>query len=272
MIKIILPLNHLAQSFYIIHFCELFLFCERKFPFVFFFFLFAVCFLQSRSNILLNHLAPPRPVVLDAVAPHVEPMVDAFRVQNLREPQIVMQAYIPVARGENDFHLAHFFDVPIVAQILQVIKRRIEVGGVVVITVNMLMNIITAAQANELIDEIGMAKRQVRSVITAKAATGGDKIIVVVDGANQGNHFVENVRLVLRVAIQSVAGMSMVVVPTFFVNAVGAEYLIEAVLDLVRECADHSCIFILEKSPARGRKNQNRCAAVSENQQFHPAL
>ena len=161
-----------------------------------------------------------------------------------------MQANVPVARRENDFHLAHFFKIPIVAQALQVIKRRIEIGRVVVIAVNMLMDIITTAQADELIDEIGMAKCQIRGVIRAEAATGGDKIIVAVDRANQWNHLVENVRLILRVAIQSVAGVSIVVVPTFFINAVGAEDLVEAVLDLMAKRPDHSRIFILEKSSA----------------------
>ena len=164
--------------------------------------------------------------------------------------KIILQTNIMFAGAEDDPHLPHFFDVPIVAQTLQVIKRRIEVGGVVVIAVNMLIDIIPAAQADQLIDEIRMPKRQIRGVITAKAATGGDKIIVAVDGADQWNHFVENVRLILRVAIQSVAWVSIVVVPTFIVNAIGAENLINAIFDLMAKRADHSRIFILEKSSA----------------------
>src|SRR5208282_2576716 len=64
-------------------------------------------------------------------------------------------------------------------------------------------------------------------------------------------------------------GMHALVVPTFSIDAVRTKHLQIAALDLRRQYTDHSAILILEKLPHGGRKHEQRCPRMPEDQGFH---
>src|SRR2546427_2270023 len=63
--------------------------------------------------------------------------------------------------------------------------------------------------------------------------------------------------------------MHLLVVPALGIDAVDAKNLQLAAINLRRKDGNHASIFVIEKSAFGCRKNQQRHAAVSENQQLH---
>src|SRR3989475_8325872 len=63
--------------------------------------------------------------------------------------------------------------------------------------------------------------------------------------------------------------MHLLVVPALRIHAVDAKNLQLAAINLRRKDGNHASIFVIEKSAFGCWKNQQRHAAVSENQQLH---
>src|SRR3989442_10653367 len=63
--------------------------------------------------------------------------------------------------------------------------------------------------------------------------------------------------------------MHLLVVPALGIDAVDAKNLQLAAINLRRKDGNHASIFVIEKSAFGCWKNQQRHAAVSENQQLH---
>jgi hypothetical protein len=66
--------------------------------------------------------------------------------------------------------------------------------------------------------------------------------------------------------------MRRLVVPALGVHAVGAENLNVAALDLRRQDANHSAIFVFVKTPHRSREDQQRCPGMAKDKHFHLAV
>src|SRR5215212_4060377 len=112
---------------------------------------------RSASNlaqIIRQHVAPVVPVVA-APFPVVEPMLDSFGIQNAGEAQAFVAGIIPLAGAEDD---AHVIELPRVTDVRQVVVGAVEVDVVVVGAVEEIADVERSAQADDMADEIGMAK------------------------------------------------------------------------------------------------------------------
>src|SRR6266403_5376641 len=82
---------------------------------------------------------------------------------------------------------------------------------------------------------------------------------------------VDHIALVLHVPPNPRSRMSALVVPTLAVDAINAEYLDRAPIQLPGQRGDHPCIFILKKTSPGCRKNEDRLPCVPERQRLHVA-
>src|SRR5438445_12520280 len=95
----------------------------------------------------------------------IEQMLNAFRIQNLREPIGFVAGVVPFYGFKDDASVIIF---PRVGRVRQIFIRTVEINIVVVIAVEERADIERPAQANEVTDQIGMAKRDVSGVIRAE--------------------------------------------------------------------------------------------------------
>src|SRR5437868_9213580 len=117
--------------------------CPKRIPI---FFIIASRFPSSSSadlrQIMREHVAPVIPIV-PAPSPVIEPMLDAFRVQDLGEAIRFMPGIVPFARADDDAHVVVF---PRVGRVRQVIVGAVEINVVVVIAVEERTDVERAAE------------------------------------------------------------------------------------------------------------------------------
>src|SRR6185503_17374460 len=99
-----------------------------------------------------QHVAPIIPIV-PAPAPIIEEMMNAFGVEDLREPVALVPGVIPFAGAENDLHV---IEAPRIGNVREVIVGAVEIDVVVVVAVEDIADVESAAQADEMADRIGM--------------------------------------------------------------------------------------------------------------------
>src|SRR4051794_7408906 len=95
----------------------------------------------------------------------------------------------------------------------------------------------------------------------------GERVAVL--GAHERQHFIEYIALVLIVAVKPTARVCPTGIPAFGINTVQADQLHPALLDMVRQRADHATIFVFKKTALRCWKYYHWSAGVAEHQQFH---
>src|SRR5271156_1729722 len=96
-------------------------------------------------EILLGHALPPGPIVARAVAPHVQPVRNAFVVQHSGKTAILAQAHVVVAGAEHDAHGAVAVQIPRVVHAGQVVNGTLEIAIRVVVSVEKLLDVERAA-------------------------------------------------------------------------------------------------------------------------------
>src|SRR5208337_337523 len=112
---------------------------------------------------------------------------------------------------------------------------------------------------------------KIQRVIAAKAASGNRDLRSPVLPLQVRQKLVGDVTLVLHMPRDACPRRHALVVPTLAVDAVHAEQLNRARFQFSGQRADHSRVFILEKTPHGGRKNQDRLPGVPEHQRLHVA-
>src|SRR5580700_4320012 len=191
-------------------------------------------------KILYRHTLPEWPVVLAVVAVNIEPVGDAFAVENRGHLYIGVEAHVPVRRSEHNFHLPDAAQEPVVAHIRKVIRRIVEVDVVVVVTVEEAFDLKTSAHRDAGGNQIGMAHGKIECVITAEAASGNGNLRGPVFPFQIGQELIDDVALVLHVTPDASSGMRALVVPALAVDAFDAEDLYFARFELPGERTDHA--------------------------------
>lgn len=92
-------------------------------------------------------------------------MLDALGIQEAGKAKALVARVIPLARAEND---SHVIEAPRIGQVRQVMIRAVEVDVVVVITVEEVADLVGAAQADEISDQVRMPKGDVCRVISGR--------------------------------------------------------------------------------------------------------
>jgi hypothetical protein len=121
------------------------------------------------------------------------------------------------------------------------------------------------------VEDAGMTKSYIGSVITSKAASDGCKVGNLVSIADKGQDFLEDISLILNVADDPRTGSDVAVVPTLQVYRIDAEKLEVSVFEFVVDSVNHAMIFELKEAAARSGKNERWEACVAEGEQLHLA-
>src|SRR5437764_1359308 len=114
-----------------------------------------------------------------------------------------------------------------------------------------------------------MPESEVDGVIRAEAAAGRAYAVPCRPVADKRGRLEREVGVERVLAMASVGGMRPPVVPGLLVDAVHAEQLEFAPVDLGTRGMHHSALLVLVKAPARRWENHNGKPGVSEREQFH---
>src|SRR5438477_5578563 len=98
--------------------------------------------LSYLRQIVRQHVAPVIPIVAAPFAV-IEPMLDAFGVQNLGEPVGFVPGVVPFAGADDDADVIVF---PRIGRVRQILERAVEINVVVVIAVEEVADVERAAE------------------------------------------------------------------------------------------------------------------------------
>src|ERR1700733_1691789 len=128
----------------------------------------------------------------------------ALVAKDRRETLVLLPAKVPLTGGE---HGADVVVLPGIGAVGEVVGRVVEVEVLTVPAVDKVLHVKGAAHGNDAGDLIGMAEAEVRCVIGAEAAAGGDQPRRLVLFSHQGEHVVDDVALILHVPLYAPIGV-----------------------------------------------------------------
>src|SRR5438477_7187414 len=210
--------------------------------------------------------------MLRMIAPDIQPVRHGLALQQARQLHVLVQADIPFARSQNNFHLTVTAQIPIILHVLQIILRAIEVSVIVVISIEKLVNIEGSTHADTMAHHVRMLESKIHSVIPAETAAGYGQSRGLVPPAQVGKQFMQNVTLKLQVSQDPNPGMCRLVVPALGIDRVGTKYLQLPAVDFAGQNANHPAVFVLEKSSHGSRENQDWHTAMAEHQHLHVSM
>src|ERR1700730_1634977 len=124
----------------------------------------------TSRKIFYCHPLPQRPIVLGVVSPHIQPVRNSLGIQNGRKLDVLVQTNVPVGRSQDDVHRPVAAEKPIVTHVWQKIGWAVEVTVVIVVPIQKLMDIESAAHAHTVGHYVGMLKREIYCMVTAETA------------------------------------------------------------------------------------------------------
>src|SRR6267378_3109377 len=131
-----------------------------------------------------------------------------------------------------------------------------EVEIVIVVAVEEALDVKGSAHGDERRNHIRMPQRKIQRMITAETAPRRRDLRRPVFPLQIRQKLVDHIALVLHVPPNPRSRTSVLVVPTLAVDAIYAEHLDRARVELPGQRADHPCIFIFKKTSPGCRKNE----------------
>src|SRR5208337_4339562 len=214
----------------------------------------------SSSEVHPSHRAPPRPIMITSVAPDVQFVADAARPQNAGELLIAVPAHVVLARSEDGPHVVV---LPPVRAICQIVGRIVEIDIFAVPAIEELPDVEVAAHANAPVHHVRVTEGEVDGVISAEAAPSDGGVGCPILVPHQWEDIVDDVALVLQVALHAPVGMRPTVVPALLVNAVHAINLHFAGFNAIADRLNHLVVFVLKKTSARRWEDQDLASSVT---------
>src|SRR5208337_2251323 len=182
-----------------------------------------------------------------------------------------VQAEIPVRRSQHNSHLPDLAQELLVAQVRHIVRRVVEIDIVIIVAVKEALDVERSAHGNARRNQIRMAQGKIQRVIAAKTASGNGNLRSLVLPLQVRQKLVGDVTLVLHMPRDACSRRHALVVPALAVDAVHAEQLKRSRFQFPGQRADHSRVFILEKTPHGGRKNEDRLPGMPKHQRLHVA-
>ena len=203
------------------------------------------------------------------VSPYVEAAWNSFVAEDLRHALVVVPALIVDTGCEDVGVVTEAIEIPMVADVGQVMRGDVEVAVVVVVAAEEVRGVEGSAHGEHTAEDVGMAEGDVEGVIAAEAGADGAEVLSAVALADEGDYLLHAVLLVLHVTGDAPARFDVAVVPALGVDGVYAEELRVALVDLSGDGVDHAAIFKLEETTLGGGEDEGGDAAVSEDEQLH---
>lgn len=180
-----------------------------------------------------------------------------------------MAGIIPFAGADDDVHVVVF---PRVGRVRQIIVRTVEVDVVVVIAVEEIADIESAAQANEMADHVGMTKGDVGGVICAQTRAANADAMRGTFASRQIEDVVDDHALKRDMSNDAIGRMDRFVVKTRGIDRIRTINRDSAAIDERRTSIGELEILVLIKAAeGSGKKDQRKPAAITENQHLEIA-
>ena len=203
------------------------------------------------------------------VSPYVEAAWNSFVAEDLRHALVVVPALIVDTGCEDVGVVTEAIEIPMVADVGQVMRGDVEVAVVVVVAAEEVRGVEGSAHGEHTAEDVGMAEGDVEGVISTEAGSDGGEVLRVIALTDQGDDLPQEVLLVLHVAGDAPPRRDIAVIPAFGVERVYAEELQAALVEFCFDSVDHAAIFKLEETALRGGKDKCGDATVSEDEQLH---
>ena len=194
----------------------------------------------------------------------IQPMVDAFTLQNLRHPLVFSLAKIVFGSTEYNLHVVELVILRIGNKIGWIVKKHV----VIVVATQMLFDVKSATHAEHIGHFIGVFERKIQSVVPAKAATSYSNFVHITLLSNRRNQFVIQHPIVAGVIVQAGGGVQMFGVPAIAINAIDAVYFDFSRLNEPTSGFDEFEILVFVVPPHGGGKKQDWIAPIPKSQHF----
>ena len=179
---------------------------------------------------------PPRPIVVDIATPNVDPMRDIFLFEDALELEGIRKHFIlpgTLPGADDDPTLAILIDVPGIGQVREIGKGRIEIDILVHVIADEMMELEQPADGNDRIENIRVAKEEVRSMIRAHTDARSDEFCRGIPAmlSHEWSHLLDDVAIIVLVTPGSIRGMRPAVRPGLAVDAIHRKELDLACFD-----------------------------------------
>ncbi len=216
---------------------------------------------------------------MSLAGPDGEAVRHSFFMQGAAQGVVAFAEGVVFADGEGDVHAADGFEPGGIAEIGNEVVRGNEVDVLIVMAAEEVVEgaegsgkVVTAAEGYRFAEQGGVAKGEVHGVVSADAAAVDDKGWLAVFRDHIRDCFVEDVALVLAVALDAGGRRRGAAVEAFGIDGVDAEEAEVAGFDAVLKGVDEAPVFVIEEAAFAGGKDEDFRACVAENQDFHVAV
>lgn len=210
-----------------------------------------------------EHFLPKRPVVL-LPAPDVQPVVDAFLVEQVRKVLVGIQANIPFRGAQDDVHLPERRMVVARKEIYRVVKIDI----IVVITIHKHFYVKGAAHGEHVADQFRVLKSEIGRMVAAKTRTCNGYLAPCCIPPDARHQLVKEHLIIPDMVPDPVCRMDTLVVPAQCVHAVGAENLNKAPLHVPVRGLYQTEVLALVIPALTGREQDHRIALMPVDEHF----
>ena len=166
---------------------------------------------------------PPRPVMVDVVAPEVTPRMDPFLMEDLVEPPqgtdpFVFPGALPDANDDLTLIVEQYIGV-IGRKVREKTLRGIVIERAVHPSAEEIVGVVDARKGDRTVKKIGAAQEAEQCMVGAHTAAGSHRCGRV-DGTHPGDHLIRDKMKILFLPPGAVALVSIGIRPTLFINGI----------------------------------------------------
>lgn len=219
-----------------------------------------------------DEITPPRPVVPKGIGQHLQVVGDAFAAEDTAQFEVGLFAGVVLADGQHDVGATYRIQSSAIIQIAQIIDRAVEVDILVVEAIHKALDAVCSAEGDEFAEGPRILEDQVGGVVGTKARPTRHDEVGFSTVADERYDFVDDVALVLFVALHAREGVDAFVVEAFGIHGVNADDLVLTAFQLRLESFNHLEVFPLKEAAQAAGKNEKRGTGVTETQHFHASV
>jgi hypothetical protein len=210
--------------------------------------------------------------------PKVQRVPDGLTPEGVVQGLVVLEEDVFLADDEDDLEGFEFLDELGVMEVGDILAGHVVVDILVAEAVEEIVKmlkgdgeVIAAAEADDLMEEMGIFEGEVGGVPGAEAATCGNGGGAGVFVLNEAENFGQDIFFILEVPEDPFSGVKVFGIEAFIIDAVEAIYLDGTGFDLPAEGLDHLPVFVVIEAGGAGREEEDGVSGVAEYEQFHIA-
>ena len=150
--------------------------------------------------------------------------------------------------------------------------RIVEIDIVVGIAFGKTRDVIKAAEPDDTVNQLGIAKSEIDGVVRTKARARYREVRIVVALMAERDDLVQNIAIVLHMPHRALRRVLIPGILALAIDAIDTVQLDLALLQTTPQRGHHAHIFPLEETPHRGWKDQHPGSCMAKDQQLHVSI